>query len=129
MIDGADPAEFIDDLVVQKGADLSPTERLILEYVRSIEIDHEFGADPEHLDIAAIDEGDELDGGDAGNQGAIDRVGMGVVEKVIVRFEVPINGQPVLVALISGPVADELMARSDQYIVDDAVAALTTMFP
>ncbi len=226
VIDGADPSEFISDLVDEAGADLSPTERLILEYVRSTEIDHEFGADPRRLDIAAIDEGDELDGGDvvvpggmiqilnaltggyetstgtivrrialaangvdvdlddgqvvsadrvlvtvplgvlqagditfdpplpAGNRGAIDRLGMGVLEKVVVRFDepfwdrsaeflglvgtmrftewvnmVPINGEPVLIARIGGAVADELMARSDQYIVDEAVAALATMYP
>ena len=41
---------------------------------------------------------------------------------------VPINGEPVLVALIGGAVADELMAWSDQHIVDDAVAALATMY-
>ena len=42
---------------------------------------------------------------------------------------IAINGEPVLVALIGGAVADELMARSDQYIVDDAVAALGAMYP
>ncbi|HYN31598.1 MAG TPA: FAD-dependent oxidoreductase [Ilumatobacteraceae bacterium] len=225
-IDGADPTEFIGDLVDGAGVSLSAAERLILEYARSTEIDHEFGVDPRRLDIAAIDEGDELDGGDAvvpggmiqilnaltggyetridtvvrrialaadavdvgldggevlsadrvlvtvplgvlqagdiafdpplpaGNQGAIDRLGMGVLEKVVVRFDepfwdrsveflgfvgtarftewlnlVPINGEPVLVALIGGAVADELMASSDQYIVDDAVAAIAAMYP
>jgi monoamine oxidase len=226
VIDGADPSEFVGDLVDEAGADLSPGDRLILEYVRSIEIDHEFGVDPRRLDIAAIDEGDELDGGDAvvpdgmiqilngltggyetrigavvrrialadgavevivddvevltadrvlvtvplgvlkagdiafdpplptRNQGAIDRLGMGALEKVIVRFEepfwdpdaeflgfvgpgpftewlnmVPISGEPVLVAMIGGESSDELLTRSDQHIVDDAVAALATMFP
>ena len=61
-IDSADPNEFISDLRDEAGADQSPAERLILEYVRSIEIDHEFGVDPRRL---AMDEGDELDGGDA----------------------------------------------------------------
>ena len=87
------------------------------------------------------------------NQAAIGRLGMGRLEKVALRFDRsfwddseylgftgdpnpfsewinldPVSDAPVLVALIGGSVAEQLMTWPDQAIIDEAVAALTTMY-
>lgn len=91
----------------------------------------------------------------ATNQGAIDRLGMGILEKVAVRFDqpfwdetaqylgyaradeermvewvnlLPVLGQPVLVALIAGRTAAQLASSSDQAILDEATAVLAAMY-
>jgi polyamine oxidase len=88
------------------------------------------------------------------NQAAIGRLGMGTLEKVALRFErsfwddseylgladgenlfsewinlVSVADELVLVALIGGSVAEQLMTWPDQAIIDEALVALTTMFP
>ncbi len=87
------------------------------------------------------------------NQAAIGRLGMGRLEKVALRFDRSfwddseylgftgdpnpfsewinldaVSDAPVIVALIGGSVAEQLMTWPDQAIIDEAVAALTTMF-
>lgn len=88
-------------------------------------------------------------------QTAIDRLGMGVLEKVVLRFDRPfweqaeylgfsagersrftewvnlevVTGDPIVVALLGGSTAREVMSQSDQAIVDDALSALATMYP
>jgi monoamine oxidase len=87
------------------------------------------------------------------NQAAIGRLGMGRLEKVALRFDRSfwddseylgftgdpnpfsewinldaVSDAPVIVALIGGSVAEQLMTWPDQAILDEAVAALTTMF-
>ncbi len=91
----------------------------------------------------------------ATNQGAIDRLGMGILEKVVLRFDqpfwdetaqylgyarsgdermvewvnlVPVLGQPVLVGLVAGSTAERLVSSSDQAIIDEAIAVLTAMY-
>ncbi len=206
---------------------LTDRERDVLLYVVAVELEHEFGVDIRKLPLDAIDEGDELGGGEgfvpagmlqllaplaaaapirtstivrrvrydtdgveilldsgealdadrvivtvplgvlqagdiefdpplpATNQGAIDRLGMGILEKVAVRFDqpfwdqtaqylgyagageermvewinlLPVLGQPVLVALIAGSTAEQLASSSDQAILDEAAAVLTAMY-
>jgi len=87
------------------------------------------------------------------NQAAIGRLGVGSLEKVALRFDRPfwdgsqylgfaaeqnpfsewinldaVSDAPVIVALIGGSVAQQLMTWPDQAIIDEAMAALTTMF-
>ena len=217
----------IGDALETAGETLTDRERDVLRYVVAVELEHEFGVDVNELPRAAIDEGDELGGGDAlvpvgmlqllaplaasapirtstivrrvnygtdgvevvlddgetldadrvvvtvplgvlragdidfdpplppTNQGAIDRLGTGFLEKVAVRFDrpfwdetarylgfartgqermiewvnlLPVLGQPVLVALVAGSTAEQLATSSDQAILDEATAALTAMY-
>ena len=88
-------------------------------------------------------------------QGAIDRLGMGLLDKVYLRFDevfwdaeveffgfvgpaldryaqwvnlTPVVGEPILMAFNSARAADEIELQSDEQIVADAVATLRSMF-